>query len=230
MFFLRPPSDDRVRAALEALAEAEFTHAHVGATRSELDAAPPGFVLDRYGCDLGSGRATFDAARAALRAFAHYPASFTRVVRLAPTLTPGMVFGTVATHFGFASMNPCRVAYVLDEPAAGRFGFGLGTLPGHAAAGEERFLVSRDLASGATRYDVQAFSRPSAWLARLGRPAARRVQRRFQRESCAAMRRIAEQAEAGVAASAASRANADQGDRAPHADEGGCGEAYRAIE
>lgn len=192
MFYLRWPSDDRVRAALRPIAESAFTHPHEGVTQTDLFQAPAGFVLDRYGVELGQGEKVFEAARTALRGFANYPASFTRVVRLEETFEPGTVFGTVASHFGFASMNPCRIVSVIDEPQAGRFGFCLGTLPGHAATGEERFLVSTAPASGEVRYEVQAISKPAVWLAHLGRPAMRWVQARFRAASCASMQRLAE--------------------------------------
>ena len=192
MFFLRWPDDERVRALLRDVSTADFTHSHVGTTRADLEDAPAGYVLDRYGAPLGRGESVFDAARSALRDFANYPASFTRAIRLEETFEAGTVFGTVATHFGFASMNPCRIAFVVDEAEAGRFGFGLGTLPGHAAAGEERFLLTLDPESGLVHYEVQAISKPAVWLARFGRPAMRLVQGRFRRESCEAMRRLAQ--------------------------------------
>ena len=191
MFYLQWPSDERVRAVLRPLAAASVTHPHEGVTRSDLSEAPAGFVLDRYGVALGRGEGVFQAARAALPKFGHCPTSFTRVVRLEETFEPGTVFGTVASHFGFASMNPCRITDVIDEADAGRFGFCLGTLPGHAATGEERFLVSIDSGSGEVRYEVQAVSRPAVFLAHLGRPAMRRVQARFRAESCASMLRLA---------------------------------------
>ncbi len=191
MFHLRWPSESSVRAALEPVAGADFTHPHEGVTRARLDVAPPGYTLDGYGCELGEGRAVFDAAVRTIRDFGHYPPAFTGVVRLTEGFEPGLVFATVARHFGFVSTNPCRIVFVVDEREDGRFGFGLGTLPGHAVAGEERFLVQLDPATGVVRYDVQAISRPEMWLARLGRPAMRLVQRRFQRESMAALTRSA---------------------------------------
>jgi uncharacterized protein (UPF0548 family) len=72
-----------------------------------------------------------------------------------------------------------------------RFGFAYGTLPGHAESGEERFLVEWDRTGDAVRYDVLAFSRPRHPLARLGYPLTRRAQRRFARDSAAAMLRAA---------------------------------------
>ena len=191
MFYSRWPDEERVRAALRDVAAAPFTHSHEGITRESLESAPPGFALDRYRVELGRGEAVLGAASEALRDFGNYPPSFTRVFRLEETFEVGTVFGTVASHFGFASMNPCRIAYVIDEPEDGRFGFGLGTIPGHAASGEERFLVSLDPNSGLVHYDVQAISRPAVWLARLGRPAMRWLQGRFRAESCETMQGLA---------------------------------------
>jgi uncharacterized protein (UPF0548 family) len=73
--------------------------------------------------------------------------------------------------------------------AGQRFGFAYGTLPGHAESGEERFTVEWHEADGAVWYDILAFSRPRRLLARLGYPLARRLQKRFARDSAAAMRR-----------------------------------------
>lgn len=185
-FFARPPSDERVKALLAPLRDAPFTYAEVGWTREGPARAPDGFVLDDYGTELGRGPDVFARAKRALFDFAHYPPSFTRVVRLDDALEEGALFATVATHLGFASAHPCRVIYVIDEPS--RFGFGFGTLPGHSERGEERFIVSTD-AHGRVSYDVRAFSRPRGAFTRLGAPVARRLQLRFQRETVAEMRR-----------------------------------------
>lgn len=188
MFFLAPPSDARVRALLKKVADAPFTHEPIGASCDELVTAPDGFVLDRYATELGKGAEVFERGRAALCRIDNYPPSFTRVVHLDPEaeVAEGGLFATVARHYGFASVHPCRILYVVDE--ARRFGFGFGTLPGHAESGEERFFVDMD-ASGLVTYDVQAFSRPHALLARLGAPIARRLQLRFQTETLETMRR-----------------------------------------
>jgi uncharacterized protein (UPF0548 family) len=86
-------------------------------------------------------------------------------------------------------MNACRVVYLLDDEAGGvlRSGFAYGTLPAHAEIGEERFSVEWRLTDDSVRYDLFAFSRPGRFLARVGYPVARRMQRRFARESKQAM-------------------------------------------
>ena len=67
-----------------------------------------------------------------------------------------------------------------------RFGFAYGTLPGHAERGEERFSVEYHAENDSVWYDLFAFSRPGP-LARLAYPFARSLQKRFARDSKAAM-------------------------------------------
>jgi uncharacterized protein (UPF0548 family) len=184
VFYLLQSSDDAARSVLDALRDRAFNYPDVGATRGE---PPAGYALDRYGAELGRGADVFARARDAIRKFMMYPAPWTRVVSLGP-IAEGTVFGTWIRHFGFWSLNPCRILDVNDEPE--RFGFAFGTVEGHSEAGEERFNVVRD-ADGRIAYDVTAVSRPHHPLARLGAPLARRLQRKFQRESCAAMRSAA---------------------------------------
>ena len=96
----------------------------------------------------------------------------------------------MARRLGLWWLNACRIVYVVDEAGpVRRYGFAYGTLPDHAGTGEERFLVEWDRASGEVWYDILAFSRPHQLLTRLGYPYMRRVQKRFGRESAAAMLR-----------------------------------------
>jgi uncharacterized protein (UPF0548 family) len=87
--------------------------------------------------------------------------------------------------FGFVELT-CRIVAVVDE--ADRFGFAYGTLPVHAEAGEESFVVSRD-ADGDVRFDVQAVSRPIHPLARAFAPVANRLQDAAVRRYLSAMQR-----------------------------------------
>jgi len=109
-----------------------------------------------------------------------------------PASTPVMPGATVAAvirHYGFWSLNACRVVYLLDEEVDGAHwtGFAYGTLTAHAEIGEERFAIEWRRAEDSVWYDLYAFSRPGHSLARLGYPLARRLQRRFARESKQAM-------------------------------------------
>ncbi len=188
LFFRRAPKDPEVRAIAAARREAAFGYDGVGTTRERLAAAPAGFELDQYGAGLGEGDEVWRRGRAALQRLRNYPPAFTRVVwETEREAHEGALFATVASHFGFFSVHPCRVIFVVDEP--NRFAVGFGTLPGHAELGEECFSLTRK-DDGGVRYDVQAFSRPQG-LARLGAPVARGLQRRFQRETILQMQAIA---------------------------------------
>lgn len=102
---------------------------------------------------------------------------------------PGATVAVVVSHLGFWSMNACRIVYVIDEPGPPeRYGFAYGTLPDHMERGEERFTVEFHTDDQSVWYDVYALSRPSA-LARMAYPFARALQKRFARDSKAAMQK-----------------------------------------
>jgi uncharacterized protein (UPF0548 family) len=93
-------------------------------------------------------------------------------------------------HLGFYSLNACRIVYVVDEESPiKRFGFAYGTLAEHAETGEERFTIEWNRENDWVWYDILAFSRPRKMLARLGYPLSRLLQKRFAKDSKAAMLR-----------------------------------------
>lgn len=182
MWHFRRPGAARVSRFLERQRGLPLTYDAVGAT--DGGDAPAGFVLDHNRQRLGRGEAVFARARDDLRRWRMFPAPWTAIE---PAGAPIAVDEVVAVHIralGVWWLNAARIVYVIDEPR--RFGFAYGTLPGHAERGEERFLVEW-LADDSVWYDLRAFSRPRYWAVRLGRPIARALQRRFQRESKAAM-------------------------------------------
>ena len=74
-----------------------------------------------------------------------------------------------------------------EENGLRRHGFAYGTLPEHGERGEERFTIEWDREDGSVFYDIYAFSRPKHFLARVGYPASRLLQRRFARDTKRAM-------------------------------------------
>jgi hypothetical protein len=66
-------------------------------------------------------------------------------------------------------------------------GFASGTLLEHAETGEERFTVSWDRSDNSVWYEIVAFSKPRAVLAKLGYPFSQKMQRKFGRASLGAM-------------------------------------------
>src|SRR5690606_5632777 len=104
-------------------------------------------------------------------------------------IAAGAAIAVLVRTAGVWWLNASRVVYVVDEADAmrARFGFAYGTLPGHAETGEEQFLVEHDRTTDDVWYSIVAFSRPRHALARMGYPVVRRLQKRFGRESAAAM-------------------------------------------
>ena len=188
MFSLTRPSAARIAAFLAAQEGAPFSYAEIGATR----AAPPrGYTVDHNRVCLGYGAATFNNAVAALHRWRMLSLGWAAVHPLEAAIKPGQVVAVVARHFGFWSLNACRIVYVIDEAGgvdgSRQVGFAYGTLPDHGAVGEERFLVEWRPADDSVWYDLYAVSRPGHLLARLGYPLARGLQRRFARASKGAM-------------------------------------------
>jgi uncharacterized protein (UPF0548 family) len=187
MLLLRKPSSSTLDAFLAAQAKLDLTYPAVGATAAS---PPPGYVVDRTRVRLGEGEGVFRAAKDALGRWDQFHLGWVEAVPPDTPIKAGEVVAVVARVLGLWWVNASRVVYVVDEAGpVRRFGFAYGTLPGHAESGEERFLIEWDRAGDAVRYDILAFSCPRHPLARVGYPLARRTQRRFARDSAAAMRR-----------------------------------------
>ena len=91
-------------------------------------------------------------------------------------------------HFGFYSLNACRIVYIVDDDdPMKRFGFAYGTLVEHAERGEERFTVEWNRDDNKVWYEIFAFSRPQKMLAMAGYPLSRFFQKRFAEGSKMAM-------------------------------------------
>ena len=185
MLFLRKPTAEAIRAFLARQARLDLTYSAVGATATS---PPAGYVVDRTRIKLGEGAETFAAARAALRRWGHFRLGWVETWPPETPIQAGQVVAVVARMFGLWWLNACRIVYVVDEQGpVRRYGFAYGTLPEHAESGEERFTVEWHEADDAVWYDILAFSRPQQLLPRLGYPFARRLQKRFARDSAAAM-------------------------------------------
>ncbi len=181
----RRPRPDEVEAFRREQARRDFSYAAVGATRTT---PPPGHTVDRSRALLGRGAAVAAAARQALASWRMFDLGWVTVSPPDAPIATGSTVAVTARAGPLWTLNACRIVYVVDEER--RFGFAYGTLPGHAERGEERFLVERDR-SDEVWYDILAFSRPYHWLVRLAHPLTRLYQRRFARDSLAAMRRAA---------------------------------------
>jgi uncharacterized protein (UPF0548 family) len=189
MISLRKPTTETVRAFLASQSGLDLSYPEVGATATQ---PPSGYAVDRTRIRLGEGEAVFAAARAALCRWEQFSLGWVQAWSPDDSIKAGGLVGVTGRALGLWWLNACRVLYVVDErdgPVT-KFGFAYGTLPEHAESGEERFLIEWDRAGGGdVWYDILAFSRPKQFLARLGHPWVRRLQKRFGRDSAKAMAR-----------------------------------------
>jgi uncharacterized protein (UPF0548 family) len=185
MLWLRKPAAESIRRFLNVQAKLDFSYAAVGATAGPL---PAGFVVDRTRVKLGEGEPVFQAARVALRCWKQFDLDWLEAWPPETPIQAGEVVAIAARVLGLWWLNACKIVYVLDDSGPiSRFGLAYGTLPGHAGRGEEQFLIEWDQADNSVWYGILAFSRANHFLTRLGYPIVRRAQKRFGRESAAAM-------------------------------------------
>ncbi|MEE3372037.1 MAG: DUF1990 domain-containing protein [Planctomycetota bacterium] len=193
MFLIRKPTALAINHFRQAQGLLDFTYAAVGATR---DTPPPGFVVDRTREQIGVGETTFRRAQEALRNWRQLELGWVSLGTPPPAVKPGETVSVLARVYGLWSLNACRIVYVTQQQNPWpSFGYAYGTLPDHAETGEERFLVEWTPRDDAVYYDILAFSRPHHFLSQAGYPIARRLQRRFARDSMAAMRHAVAQAQ-----------------------------------
>ena len=196
MFLLREPSPAEAEAFILAQSPRPFSYPEVGASRT---GAPAGYDVDHNRALLGRGADVFERAVAALGAWRMFRLGWCRVHPSSAPVEVGTTVAVAVRHYGFWSLNAARVVYLNDEDGARRrVGFAYGTLPAHGESGEERFSVEWDRRDGTVWYDLYAFSRPRHPLAKAGYPLCRTLQRRFARDSKAAMVRAVGGAGAGA--------------------------------
>ena len=185
MVSFQKPSVDSMRRFIAEQAKLDFSYSAVGATAAT---PPAGFVVDRTRIKLGEGEAVYESACAALRRWDHFRLAWVDVWSPETPLEAGEVVAVMGRALGVWWLNCCRIVYVVNETGPIRkFGFAYGTLPGHVESGEERFVIEWNQGDNSVWYDILAFSRPSQVLIRLGSPIVRRMQKRFGRDSAAAV-------------------------------------------
>lgn len=188
MFQLTAPSEDQIRRFISAQHESPFSYPEVGASAGN---PPTAYNVDHNRIELGYGLTAWQRAIEAVRGWQMFNMPWSRLCWPTAPIRVGTEVAVLVRHFGFYSLNACRIVYLIDNDAGTkRFGLAYGTLEEHAERGEERFTVEWHQASAKVYYDILAFSRPRKMLARLGCPLSRFLQKRFAKHSKAAMLRF----------------------------------------
>jgi uncharacterized protein (UPF0548 family) len=177
------PSGGQLADLVGRLRDRPLSYDEVGATAGRP--LPTGYRHDEAAVELGRDAKVWASAQEALRTWqGHRFAEATITPAEAPLAVGVVVVATVRIGLIYV-MAPCRIVYTtaLDD----RFGFAYGTLEGHPEQGEEAFHVARR-ADGTVWFEIVAFSRPAAPLARLGGPVARAIQTRTTRRYLAGVK------------------------------------------
>jgi uncharacterized protein (UPF0548 family) len=184
MFFSSKPDRNTIDAFIAAQQNQKLSYAEIGCTRQE---APKGYTADRNRIKLGQGADIFERAKRAVQQWKMFDMPWLDLCWPDAPIEPGATVAVAVSHLGFWSVNACRIVYVIEEHGSlERYGFAYGTLPDHAAIGEERFTVEFNHEDESVWYDLYAVSRPTT-LARLAYPFTRTLQKRFAQDSKAAM-------------------------------------------
>lgn len=184
------PDEQSVRKFVAEQADKPLSYNEVGATLNEN--APAGYTIDHNRIKLGTGYSTFERAIEAVRNWKMFDIPWIKLCFEDTPIKVGQTVAIMANHFGFWSLNAAQIVYVLDETenAVEKFGFAYGTLDEHAERGEERFSVEYHAADETVWYDLYAFSQTNQFLAQIGYPVSRYLQKEFARESKAAMQKV----------------------------------------
>lgn len=183
MFLISKPGITEIDDFIDKSQASDFSYSEPGTSRER---APYGYNVDKNRISLGVGDIDFENAKAAVRNWKMFDFPWVELRWADTQIEVGATAAILVRHFGFYSLNAARIVYVIDE--LNRFGFAYGTLMDHSESGEERFTVEMEETTGEVFYDLFAFSRPNHILAKVGYPFARRLQKRFAKDSLAAMK------------------------------------------
>ena len=189
MFLASQPSRRDVAAFIERSQNVPVSYGRAGI----LEERPPGYNVDEASGVVGRGAAAFERAKRVLAGWRQFELDWVRLFPESAPIERGSVVAILVRHFGFWSLNGCRVLQVHGSPGhPERFGFVYGTLADHAETGEELFEVRLTPDTGEVVYRLLAVSKPRAALARIGYPVSRAIQARFRKDSILAVRRAIE--------------------------------------
>ena len=189
MFSFSRPTQVEVDTFIGLAANSEFSYKSVGLS---MNGSPVGFNVDHHRIYIGRGEGDFKNAKLAIRDWKMFDFPWLDLCWPETPIEKDRTVAIVVNHLGFWSMSAARIVYVIEEPT--RYGFAYGTLREHVESGEERFTVEFDPKTGEVWYDLFAFSKPNHVLAQIGYPVSRMLQKRFARDSIAAMKRAVQRA------------------------------------
>lgn len=184
MFLLTKPKRAAINNFLDRAIQTDPAYPDVGASLAGISRSIS-YNIDHNQIRIGNGEEDFERAKRAIREWKMFDFPWIELCWPDTPIEQDRNVAVLIHHFGFYSLNAARIVYTIDE--SDRFGFAYGTLDDHGESGEERFSVCLDAETGNVIYDLYAFSRPNHFIAYLGYPLTRQLQKRFATDSKHAM-------------------------------------------
>ena len=150
----KPWSESDIQDFLSRQSHSTFSY---DAVRSTAGSPPLHYNLDRTHIRLGEGARTWELAVNAVRAWQMFNVPWMKLCWPSAPIRPGTDVAVIVRHFGFWSLNACRIVYVVEDESPERllYGFAYGTLAQHgcrAKSGSPWNGSARTMPSG-TRYE-----------------------------------------------------------------------------
>jgi uncharacterized protein (UPF0548 family) len=191
--FWANPSDRKISLLLNECRHHGFSYGSVGSTcdwDGTLFAIQPkavvenGYLIQRRRTKIGVGATSFDAAVTALRSGTCFDLPWVGY-HCRQDLAEGVEFCIVANAFGLHPASTCRVVYVDEQENEFEksTSIGIGTLPVHAAIGEEKLAVTWNKETGDVDFLIGSYSKPASWLSKLFISYLRHQQKRFAQDA-----------------------------------------------
>jgi uncharacterized protein (UPF0548 family) len=115
VFSLTAPREDDVRRFISKQKDSSFSYPDVGASAT---AVPAGYNLDHNRVQLGRGENTWQRGLGAIRAWRMFSMPWVNLHWQSAPIMVGTDIAVSVHHFGFYSLNACRIVYLVDDEGA----------------------------------------------------------------------------------------------------------------
>ena len=193
-FSIDKPKREDIDKLIESQQSLAFSYPEVGSSRDlhpdETEFLNKKYRINHHRVRLGCGEAAYARAKVAFQMWAMFRLDWVQFCWEQSPMEPGVNIAVLGCLKRVWFLNVSRIVYCVDEPGpVARFGFGTGTLPGHAVCGEERFIIEWDQKEGSVWYEMLSFSQESHPIVKIS-GELHAAQKKFMRESGGAMIRF----------------------------------------
>ena len=115
MFLLTKPSQAFIQNFIDRCEDSEYSYAEVGFS---ITGSPLNYNTDHNRILIGHGQEDFEKAKTAIRSWKMFDMPWVELCWPDTPVSVGENVGILVDHFGFYSLNACRIVYLIDEITA----------------------------------------------------------------------------------------------------------------